>query len=370
MGLTTATLPLDELLPHLAERRASGTLAVETRQARKRLYLLDGQLAGVNSSDPREFLGHFLVGWGFLSEARLLEAMSLQDKLRTPLGGILLRMGAVDEEGLEKALVAQAEEAILELFLVPVLDKRFLENVLPADRPLVLRLPVPHLVLEGMHRRERQAELHAVLGGFDVVPRPADRNPPTDLSARDCHILAEIDGRRSLDAIALACHLVPFRVAEFVAQGVQDGFLSITRLPEEAPPAGPDELLADAEAALVTGDLQRCWAQLQALRAAPSDRATARRAEEVLGGIGEALTRRRIAGELIPRQLAEVPPQAHEGVGPAEAFVLSRMTAGWTLRDIQRITPLSEAHFGVVIDTLVRRKVIELHYPQGGVAVS
>jgi Domain of unknown function (DUF4388) len=365
-----ADLPLEELLQYLAEKRASGTLAVVAAQATKRAFLLDGELAGVASNNPRELLGHFLVGWGLISEEQLREAMHIQESLGTPLGRIIERMGAVDPASLAEALQAQAEETLLDLFLAPVVEKRFLENVLPADRPLVLRLPVPPLVLEGLRRRRQMAELSAALGDLDVVLRRTDAAPPDGLSARDHHILAEIDGERDLEAVALICHLVPFHVAEFVARGVREGFVAVesARREDAAPASGTP--LARAEAALERRELRECWDELQAARAAANDAGARAAAEALENRLGETLAARRIAGHLIPWLVGPAPDISRHALRPDEAFVLSRVNHRWNLREVQRVTPVPELLFGVIVDTLLNLKAIELRHPKGGPAVS
>ncbi|MFI5167948.1 MAG: DUF4388 domain-containing protein [Thermoanaerobaculales bacterium] len=369
MSATLAGLKLEELLPHLAERRATGTLAIVSQQIRKRLYLVDGMLAGSNSTNPCELLGHFLVGWGLIDEEKLHEAMELQDRLGTLLGSILERTRAIDAESLHRALQAQAEETLLDLFILPSAEKRFLENTIPADRPLILRQALQPLVLEGVGRRKRLAELQAVLGSMAAVPsRTAAPAPEVD-TARERHILAEIDGVRDIEAIALVCHLASFHVAEFVARGVTQGFLELSRRGQQLTAQSPAELLANAEVALGGGDLRRCFLDLKRLRALPIDQAAGERARELERGVAEALAQRRIAGDLIPRVLAEPGSGASVGLAPAEMFVLSRIDAGRSLREIGRITPLEELHFGVVISTLLEHRLIELRHPKGGPAV-
>ncbi len=367
-GLTLTDLPLEELLPHLAERAVTGTLSAVTRHARKKLYLIDGRLAGVASDNPRELLGHFLVGWGLIGEAQLAEAMQIQERLGTPLGRILERIGAVEPENLESALRSQAEEAVLDLFFSPVEEKRLLENVVPADRPLVLRLPLPDLVMEGMRRRDRLDEIRRVLGGLEVIPARSGARAPGGLSGRELHILAEIDGERDVEAIALACHLVPFHVGEFVERGVREGFLAVRPADRRGVGLEPRELEERVEAAIAADDLQRAWQSLERLRGGPADpgRQTVTRLER---GVAELLARRRIAGHLVPSVLSGPPLGDAGAISPAEAFVLSRVNDRWSLREIARIAPLGELEFGVIIDSLVSRKLIELRHPKGGPAV-
>ncbi len=247
MPLTLADLPLDELLSHFAHRAATGTLSVATRRHHKKLYLTDGFLAGIASDNPRDLLGHFLIGWGLISEVQLTEAMRIQEQLGTPVGRILERMGAVDPAELTKALRAQAEEALLDLFLQPSKDIRFLENTLPADRPLSLRLPLSELVLEGIRRRQRHDELRHTLGGLDIIPEAVPSPSMPLLSTRERHILVEIDGARDADAVALVCHVAPFQVYELIERGVREGFITFTRAAGAASAPGATTLVRQAE---------------------------------------------------------------------------------------------------------------------------
>lgn len=370
-GLTLNDLPLEELLPHLERRAATGTLSAETRHHRKKLYLVDGRLAGVSSTNPRELLGHFLVGWGAVTEEQVNQAITLQEKLGTPLGRILERLGAVDGDTLEAALRAQAQEAVLELFLVRPHDQRFLEGVVPTNRPLALDLPIQPVVLEGLRRRERIQELERTLGGLDVIPARTGVEPDDTLSARELHMLGEIDGSRDLDAIALAAHAVPFHVAELVARGVADGLLTIAAAAEPGSLPSTDELLATAEEALARGDLRTCWRTARRLRNLPLDDDEDRHYRSIALGrdIEAALARKRISGMLIPRLRLDATASAAD-LDPEEAFVLTRVNDAWSLRQIQRVTPIDELGFGLIVDTLVNLGLIELRHPKGGPAGS
>lgn len=356
--LTLTDLPLEELLRHLAGKRATGTLTAVTARFRKKLFLVDGTLAGVASDNPRELLGHYLVGWGFISEAQLAEAMQLHERIGSPLGRVLERLGAIDSIRLEQALQAQAEEALYDLFLVHIESQRLLENILPPPRPLTLRLEIPPLVDEGVRLRGRLREINDLVGDWSAVPRIVQGNPPTDLSQREARVLAEVDGVRDIETLALACHLLPFVVAELVARGVRDGFLSVAG-GVRATPATAD-LEPVAEAALEANDLRRAWDTLSQMRssgwAAEHPASIARLAHR----LGEVLAARRVSPELIPFLRGGTRPAT---LLPGEAFVLSRVNDRWTLREISRVAPFPELEFAVIVDSLLRQGLIELRPP-------
>ena len=364
MPLTLADLPLEELLPSLADRAATGTLSVTTARHRKKLYLVDGRLAGVGSDNPRDLLGHFLVGWGLIGVEQLSDAMRVHDELGTPVGHVLERMGAVAPDELKQALRAQAEEALLDLFLQPIRDIRFLEHTLPADRPLSLRLALPELVVEGLRRRQRHDEIRRTLGGFDVIPSTVGAPPLSSLSSRDRLILAKLDGTRDADAVALLCHVAPFQVVELIERGVREGFIAVARTSADVVAPGPWALAQQADAALAAGDLRAAWEALEALRNTEGGADTASEIGRIERLIDERLVGIRTSGHLVPR-LSRTGLDAAPVLRPGEAFVLSRVNDRWSLDEIARITPVSNMEFGVIVDALLRSGLVDLRDPAG-----
>jgi hypothetical protein len=364
MTATLGELPLDDLLALLAARRATGTLSVTTPRYVKKLYLLDGTIGGAASNDPCELLGHVLVGWGLIDAEQLGEAMRIHGRLGTPLGRIVERMGLVDAEGIRRALVAQAEDTVLGLFLVPTIEQRFLENVLPSDRPLPLRLDVAPLVIEGNRRRQRAADLQGIIGSPQAVPRLLG-TPPPDLSAREAVILSAVDGRRNLEAIALACHVGPFHVAELIARAATQGLVAVSRPATASVPASSGELVEVAHRALEAGDLRGAWEVLERLRQAHIAEARSH-AARIERSLAEVLAQNRISGDMVPVLAAPPPADAMASLRPAEAYVLSRVNQRWTLREIQRMTPVDELQFGTIVYTLMRLGILVLNPPTRG----
>lgn len=364
MPATLADLPLDQLLAHLGERKATGTLSVDVPHARKKLFLLDGLLAGVTSSNPRELLGHFLVGWGLVREEQVAEAMRLQEQLGTPLGRILERMGAIDSDSLAQALIAQCEEAVLDLFLAPPAENQhFAENIVPIDRPLVLRRPLPPLVLEGLRRGDRHREIRAVITSDEVILERLEAPLPDTLSMRDRLILAAIDGQNSLEALALACHLVPFHVRELAYRGLREGFVAVRAAGTPPPEASVAAAVQRGHSALARGDLLEAWRAARTLRSAARSEAGA-----LVRGIEEKLGSLRRMRQYVPR-VPDPPPSLPVGAGAEGAFVVSRVNGRWTLKEIQRITPLEELHYWVIVDALAKAGILEIEPPAKGITL-
>jgi hypothetical protein len=361
--LTLASLPLDRLLELLAGRGAAGTVHVTLKDRSKRIYLIDGRLAGVASTDERERLGQVLLGRGLVTEQRLAEALAVQQRLRAPLGQILLRAGAVEESMLQWALQAQAEETVLDLFQREAIDQRFLGNVLPTGRPLTLRLDLHRIVAEGVRRRERFAVLHERLGGFDVTPRHTGKVPPNEFSGPELHVLGEIDGERDLEAVARAARVWPHQVAEVVARGVEVGCLAVSRILAEPSAPTPQRLADTALAALKANDIRRAWdalAQVRGMDQTPEVRTLVERVERSLK---ETLAHRSLAETQVARLVGDASPAGSPDLRPVEAFLLSRINDRWTLKELRRIVGVGDLEFRVAVESLLRHRLIELREP-------
>ena len=74
------TMNLAELLQWLANNRQTGTLIVSDGEAEKRIYVKDGAILSSSSSDPKRFLGHFLVSKGVITEEILAQAITVQEQ--------------------------------------------------------------------------------------------------------------------------------------------------------------------------------------------------------------------------------------------------------------------------------------------------
>ncbi len=110
------TMSLAELLQWLANGRQTGTLIVNYGSLEKKIFLRDGAVLSSSSSDPRGYLGHFLVSKGVISEDDLAKAMAIQTEQGMLLGEILVEGGAVEQEMLDHMLRLNAEENIYDLF--------------------------------------------------------------------------------------------------------------------------------------------------------------------------------------------------------------------------------------------------------------
>ena len=145
-------MQLGELLQWLSLGSKTGTLLIDGHGVEKRIYFQDGRIASTSSSSEREYLGHFLVSHGFITEEELKMAMEVQEESQILLGKILVMINAIAEADLLRLMKKKAEESIYDVFLWTEGDFEFLDNEMPDQKMVPLSLDVTGIIMEGMRR--------------------------------------------------------------------------------------------------------------------------------------------------------------------------------------------------------------------------
>jgi Domain of unknown function (DUF4388) len=109
-------LALPDIFQIISLSKKTGTLVVRSRKGTGVVVFKNGQVIQAASDSIRDSLGNILVSQGMLDEAALSRALALQKReTDTPLGMILVEMGAISEQTLETVVRKQIEEIIYDL---------------------------------------------------------------------------------------------------------------------------------------------------------------------------------------------------------------------------------------------------------------
>jgi hypothetical protein len=368
-------MPFPDLLQWVAHSRKTGTLAVEGNPYNKKIYFRDGLVVAASSEDPKEFLGYFLVGWGFLGEDELQELLDMQDQYGTLLGELLVIVGRVSREDLIHILQVKTEETIYELFLWEEGDFRFLENILPAKKFQPLNIAVDMLILEGVRRKDEWNRCRESIPDAKWVPKLVRAVDVQELGHTELSILREINGENSIEDIALACRLALFHVLLFVYQGMTHGLFDLSQpdSDEQTPIPGFTEvswrtLLRNAEIAIESGDLVAGYERLSAIR---NKYAKRREVSEQIASlekvIGHQLEKRKLSLDAILELTIAPAELTSQSFSPQEGFLLSRINGVYTLGEILKMIPGSDLENRVMVDSLLQRDVIHLKGQQNDV---
>ncbi len=234
MGITgnLATMELTELLQWLSQGQKTGTLVVDHAEISKKVYFQGGLIVSSASSDPKEYLGQFLVGYQHITEEQLSEAISRQEEQKKLLGAILIEMGLISHEDLDQMLRLKAEETIYSLFEWGEGDFRFLDNELPEYELVKISIDVTGLILEGMRRLDELNRMRSVIPSPDAVPVVVKDDAllqDPELTDAERYVLQAIDDDRTVAEIALETRAQEYHVNETLFRAHQAGLIKVVR---------------------------------------------------------------------------------------------------------------------------------------------
>jgi len=243
-------MQFSELLQWLSTGLKTGTLVVRGAVGEKRIYFQQGKIASSSSTVEREFLGRFLVGFGFISEEELVRALEVQEESKILLGKILVMIGAIREEELADLLRLKAAETIYDVFLWEDGSFAFLDGEIPSLAMVTISSDVTGIVMEGLRRYDEWQRIRTRISSLRQIPAvliPVEEG----LNDRERMILGAIDGVRTIEGIAAATHNPDFHVAKFVYDLLESGHLQVVGEGEEER-TSPERLAAELQAEILT----------------------------------------------------------------------------------------------------------------------
>ncbi|MDX1502022.1 MAG: DUF4388 domain-containing protein [Thermoanaerobaculia bacterium] len=369
------TMELAELFQWLAQSGKPGTLVIHNGRVEKRIVFADGAIIATASSDPNEYLGHFLVSYGHIDETILVKAMEMQESNQMMLGKILLTIGAISEAALDRMLRLKAEETIYDLFTWPEGEFRFLDDDMLPYKMVPLKLNVTAVVLEGAQRvddwkriRERIPSAHAVPVAVAEVRAPEDQ-PLHQI------ILSLVDDDRTIEEIALHCHTSEYQVCRALYEPILEGAIKIVRprVVRERPADdvgrvrnGLDgaSLLEAAAGYLASGEFELALRHLRAAQSLEPESKTIRQEiERADRKIRRRLAEEGIEGSAVPTLKRSLEDLTQLDITPQEGFILTRINDIYDIRTILKISPMKPLDALLVFRRLVRGGHIGLSKP-------
>ena len=358
------TMQLAELLQWLSQGQKTGTLVIDDGAVEKRIYFRAGRIISSSSSDPREYLGEFLVRHGHIEVEALNEAVRRQEETGMLLGKILVSAGQISEDDLQPLLQIKTREAIYDLFTWTEGRFEFLDDQLPEKLMVPTELDVTGMILEGVRRLDEWGRIRKLVPTLDAVAVKIKDGDDSKLPAVERRVLAEVDDRSTVREIRDRAHATDYTVCEALFQGVQSGRVKVIvppwvsgggRKPAEEiaaanghSGAAADAVEVDAETLvaasrphLEAGRYDEALRRLRAARAlAPDDREIGRAAEEGEHRIRQALEEAGVVPTAVPRLTVRLEELTASKITRTEGFLLSRITGTYDIASILKISSL------------------------------
>ena len=365
------TMPFPDLMQWISMSRKTGTLVIKGQRFTKKILFTDGTVSAVTSNNPREHLGYYLVGWGYLSEIELQGFLERQRERRMMLGELLVQAGRMTRADVTRVVQVKTEQTIFDLMLWAEGEFFFVDDNQPRREFQELALPVDHFIFEGARQADERRRMSDRIPDSQHVPRVARQLDLSKLEDDARTIVGAIDGRRTIEQVALASRMTEFDVLSFLYQGIAVGAFELRS------PAGPPEpipgaaratwqdLLREAENSVALGDLLEAFRHLRRLRerfggvAAANEAAFSLEAE-----IEREIDKTPLASNVILELAVPLQDVTRLNCSPDEGFVLSRINGVYTLPQVLAQLPGSRLSNMLIVHSLLQRGVIKLRESQ------
>ncbi|HEY5610619.1 MAG TPA: DUF4388 domain-containing protein [Thermoanaerobaculia bacterium] len=376
MGLAGSlrTMSPGDLLQWLSISQKSGTLRVTNRGIEKRIFFEDGRVISSASNNPREYLGQFLMSYGYITEDELKKAMEVQEQSQILLGKILVMIDAIAEVDLIRLMRLKAEEEIYEIFLWPEADFEFFDDLLPTMAMVALQIDITGIIMEGSRRVDEWIRIRKLIPNLDVIPvieKPVDQ---AALSEVQRMIIQVVNGHRTIDEIVLESRSSDFTVCKTIYDYLQSGAMRLLDLaatpqriePQTAdvfltPEAEVESLLARSETALKAKDFEKTLRLLKAAQNLDPESAKVKKAlKHAESSIASALNKEGVVESKIPQLRKPLDEIGDMNFGPNEGFILSRINGSWNIGSIVKVSPMRETDALLIFYRLARDGVLEL----------
>ena len=341
------TMQLEELLQWLSQSKKNGTLEIVHGRTEKKVFFKDGLILSSASNKPEEYLGHFLVSHGLISEAQLNRAVELQEQSRTLLGMILVKNGAIAERDLTRMLRLKAEESIYDIFSWAEGDFRFLDDMLPESAMVPMRMDVTGIVMEGVQRVDEWRRIRQVIPDEHMIPVAiVDLSSVPGLGPGDRRILALVDDQITIEEMREQTHVTEFQICKLFFDQYQAGHLKLVKLRSGGGAGGVPTAAVHIEAGRALMKEGEFDASLRHLRAAKVLEPDNPDAQEVLAlaekKIREHIEKSGVTLGSIPQVTATMEQLTSSQLSPSEGFMLTRINGTYDIQSILKITPMGQ----------------------------
>ncbi len=368
---TFSTMPLTELLTWIHQSRKTGTLIVHGDIYSKKVFLQKGTIVSSASDDPTEYLGHFLLRMGRITEAQLQSAMEAQQHTNVMLGRILVTAGAIEENELNKLLLQKAEETIFGLFLWPEARFEFIDGEIPSNFAVPLRFSIDEVLMKGLAWYDELTRIRDEFGSARTVFARTGQDTPVDFASGQAlgrRVLEMVDGRRSITDICLEVHASEFTVSRILYILHRKGCVRVTHragLPEKAPRKTYSELIEEVRSLLRGGEPEQALMVIEEARPfSPHDVALRHLRDEAQAAFSRLAAVRGLEPARVPVMLKPLESLTGELLTSEEVFLLSRINGTWDVRSIVSLCPFPETDALLHLKNLRDKGILTFEQPR------
>jgi hypothetical protein len=360
MGLKgdLSTMGLEDILQWLAVGKKSGILELKGWLHTKRVAFQDGRITSVWSTDPREYLGQYLLAYNRITEDQLREALATQEDENQLLGRILVNRQLVTENEIRRIVQLKVEESVFDTFLWTMGTFEFHDGQPPQQKSMLLSLEVTGIVLEGTRRKDEWKRIRMIIKGGDAVlaavPEAIAEMLP--LAPEDADILARLDGTKTIDQMVIEMRVPEFRANKLLFDLLEKGMAAILH------PGGKlgEHSSLQLQRARQLVEREKLQEAQDELRRLLDDQPRLQEATRMLEVVEHMLQEHEVDEHLVPELALSLDELMQSQLGPNEAFLATRANGVWSIHDIISIAPFTHEECLAIFSKLIKRGILKV----------
>ena len=359
-----STMGLEDILQWLAVGKKAGTLELKGFLHTKRVAFQGGKITSVWSSDPREYLGQYLLAFNRITEEQLREALSTQEDENQLLGRILVSRQLVTEAEIRRIVQMKVEESIFDTFLWEMGTFEFHDGQAPLQKSMLLSLDVTGIVLEGARRMDEWKRIRQIIKGGDAVLSavPETIAEMLPLSPEYADMLTRLDGLKTIDQVVIEMRVPEFKANKLLFDLHEKGMV---RILHPGGKLGDHSSLQLMRARQLVEKQNLLEAQIE-LRKLLQEQPKLQEATRMLQVVEHMLEENAIDESLIPELAVSIEELMQAQLGPNEAFLATRVNAVWSIHDIISISPFPHDECMAIFSKLLKRGILRVQKSMGG----
>jgi len=361
------TMLLLDVIQWLVNNLKTGILHIRSpRGISKRIYFKNGQILSTASSDPREYLGQFLISRGLITEKQLNMAMETQFKSGIKLGKILIMAGILEEKDLARMLKLKAEETLYDLFLWEEGEFNFEELSEIKEELIPMSLDATSLILEGIRRKDEWGRISKIIKSTKVVLSKKEElsNEKGQISPFELKVLEEVDGKKSLEQIGLNLHSSNFNICFAAYTLCTKG---LTEIVEEK--KSEEEISTEKVYSKIVSEAKKLILEEKFIEATNllkfhlrknEDKEAEKLLRETEKKYFEKDIKKSIPMDAVPELNISMEKLATFPLSPKEGFLATRINGIYNISQLTKISPMPENEALLAIKKLLDLKIIKM----------
>lgn len=361
------TMLLPDVIQWLVNGLKTGILHLRSpKGVTKKVYFDKGRILSTASSDPREYLGQFLISRGLISEKQLNMAMETQFKSGIKLGKILIMAGILDENELSKMLRLKAEETLYDLFLWDEGEFIFEELKEIKEDFVPISLDATSLILEGIRRKDEWGRISKLIKSTKVVlSRKGKLSEAKDeISSFEMRTLEAIDGIKSLEEIALELHATDFNICFAAYCLCSKGLAEIKEEKKSQDEISVEKvhskIISEAKKLMAEEKLTESINLLQFHLRKNKDKEAEKLLQEVEKRYTEKYLKNLVPNDAVLELNVSLDKLATFSLSPKEGFLATRINGIYNVSQLVKISPIPENEALASIKKLLDLKIVKI----------